>query len=275
MVKLSDGPGDPHTAIHEIRKTIKRIRALLKMIRDETGYSQYFRENRFYRDLARRMAPVRDRYVLLQSVRSLEAHNPGLFDKLEVKPIQDQLKARVETEMSIFKGRVGGFERLTDDLKQARGRLDHFIQLRNGFDSIRKGMKRVYRKGLRSQGRLEDETSMAELHEYRKCCRYLQFQVEMIHPIYPRLLKAYATSIDHHTEQLGTIRDLQRLECILHQSSGSLSPNSLSKLQKVIEAQCSDTMAGLFGKSRLIFPESPAAFMKRIRSYWNAHFEFT
>ena len=46
---------DVHKAIHETRRTIKRIRAILRLIRDETGYNIYYRENRFYRNISRKM----------------------------------------------------------------------------------------------------------------------------------------------------------------------------------------------------------------------------
>ncbi|MCK4751050.1 MAG: CHAD domain-containing protein, partial [Bacteroidales bacterium] len=44
---------DMHKSIHEIRKSIKRIRAVLRLIREEIGYSTYYRENVFYRDISR------------------------------------------------------------------------------------------------------------------------------------------------------------------------------------------------------------------------------
>ncbi len=36
---------DIHLAVHESRRTLKRIRAVLRLVRDEIGFSNYNREN--------------------------------------------------------------------------------------------------------------------------------------------------------------------------------------------------------------------------------------
>ena len=38
---------DPDKSVHEIRKSFKRLRAILRLIRDAIGYSTYYRENSF------------------------------------------------------------------------------------------------------------------------------------------------------------------------------------------------------------------------------------
>ncbi len=47
---------DIHKFIHEIRKSFKRIRAVLRLVRDEIGYDNYSRENIFYRDTNRKLS---------------------------------------------------------------------------------------------------------------------------------------------------------------------------------------------------------------------------
>ena len=66
------GQEEVHISIHETRKSMKRIRAVLRMIRDEIGYSSYYRENTFYRDLSRKLSEIRNFEVLSGSIRNLK-----------------------------------------------------------------------------------------------------------------------------------------------------------------------------------------------------------
>ena len=77
-----------HISIHETRKSMKRIRAVLRMIRDEIGYSSYYRENTFYRDLSRKLSESRNFEVLSGSIRNLKEDlsntiPPDVFELLE------------------------------------------------------------------------------------------------------------------------------------------------------------------------------------------------
>ena len=76
------GPEDVHQSVHEIRKSIKRIRAVLRLIRDEIGYSTYYRENVAYRDINRSLSDLRTFNVLILILEKIrEKLSPGLNEK--------------------------------------------------------------------------------------------------------------------------------------------------------------------------------------------------
>src|SRR2546430_2187504 len=51
---------DRDDAIHNVRKCFKKLRAILRLVRDEIGEEVYEFENRFFRNLGRRLATQRD-----------------------------------------------------------------------------------------------------------------------------------------------------------------------------------------------------------------------
>ena len=69
---LDDGPGTAE-AIHEIRKGTKRLRTLLRLVRDAIGEKEYRRENRAFRDIGRAFSDARDAEVAEGSLRKLGA----------------------------------------------------------------------------------------------------------------------------------------------------------------------------------------------------------
>ncbi|MGW8314430.1 MAG: hypothetical protein ACWGNV_02430 [Bacteroidales bacterium] len=112
---------------------------------------------------------------------------------------------------------------------------------------------------------------MRNTHEFRKCCRYLQFQMELMVPLYPALLNGYAASIDTITEKLGHIRDLQRLQLLL-QEKGRAGARGVSEdpLRKTIENQSRRAYHHVFALAPLIYAEKPLPFAERFHRYWNA-----
>ncbi|MCK5136933.1 MAG: CHAD domain-containing protein [Bacteroidales bacterium] len=267
---------DVHKAIHESRKSIKRIRAVLQLIRDEIGYSHYYRENRFYRDLSRRMTHVRDSYVLFETVGLIEHNHPELLPADDFLYLKDRLTLRIEEDLSRFIHSSGGFEEILGDINLARERIDHFCQLRNGTISIRKGIRRIYRRGRRYLSSVQKQFNMDEFHEYRKNTKYLLYHMELFQPIFPKLIKAYANTIDRHAEILGIIRDYDRLELYLQDATREeISPTTRKKLLEKIRDHRQELMGKIFLKSDLIYAEKPKEFVKRINTYWNHHYNLT
>src|SRR5919108_2255386 len=62
----------PVEAVHEARKDMKKLRALLRLARDELGKDTFSRENACFRDAARELAGTRDSDVMLETLGALE-----------------------------------------------------------------------------------------------------------------------------------------------------------------------------------------------------------
>src|SRR5262245_23423066 len=90
-------------SIHAIRKRCKRIRAVLRLMRDELGDAVYRRENHCYRDIAEPLAGARDATVLAAAFDTLT-------DELDERGIPRERLQRARTA-------------LEDDRRRARSAL--------------------------------------------------------------------------------------------------------------------------------------------------------
>jgi CHAD domain-containing protein len=261
---------EPHQAIHESRRTIKRIRALLRMIRDEIGYSTYYRENNFYRDLSRRLSPVRDSYVLQQTLQALSLGYPEYIPEKQQGILLRALGSRTETELQRFIQSYGGFDHFIEELMEAQKRAETYSHVRDEFDTLRKGIRRNYRRGARYLEIVVADYREAPFHEYRKCTKYLLYQMELLSPIYPKLLKAYIRSIDKHAELLGLTRDYERLEKYLLERKGTgLGITSRGKMAEKIRLLRVALIKRSFRTAHTIYAERPDDFIERLETYWN------
>src|SRR4051794_8517044 len=65
------------TSVHEARKHIKKVRALIRLLRPAMGDAFYKRENAALRKAARKMSPIRDAQVRVQTIEKLMARSPA------------------------------------------------------------------------------------------------------------------------------------------------------------------------------------------------------
>ena len=77
----------PEDAVHGARKDLKKLRSLLRLVRDDLGGKVYRREMAVFRDAGRELAGVRDADVMLATLESLE------LSAAEAGPVRQRLEA--------------------------------------------------------------------------------------------------------------------------------------------------------------------------------------
>jgi hypothetical protein len=60
--------------VHGARKRFKRVRAVVRLVREGLGERRYRRENACFRDAARPLSEVRDAHALVQTLDRLAEH---------------------------------------------------------------------------------------------------------------------------------------------------------------------------------------------------------
>jgi hypothetical protein len=63
--------GDLNPAVHEARKDLKKLRAVLRLVRDDLGDAVYRSENVRFRDAGRMLSGARDAHVRVETLAAL------------------------------------------------------------------------------------------------------------------------------------------------------------------------------------------------------------
>src|ERR1700736_4154262 len=64
-------------AVHELRKDLKRLRALLRLLRGSVGEATYDRANQILRDMGRPLTPIRDAEILMRTLGKVRRTKDG------------------------------------------------------------------------------------------------------------------------------------------------------------------------------------------------------
>jgi CHAD domain-containing protein len=68
--ELTDSELDPHESVHQARKRFKKIRGVLRLVREDLG-EIYSDENAWFRDTGRELSAVRDAEAMLETLDKL------------------------------------------------------------------------------------------------------------------------------------------------------------------------------------------------------------
>jgi CHAD domain-containing protein len=243
--------GSPADAVHEARKDMKKLRALLRLARDELGEDVYRRENECFRDAARRLSGVRDADVMLDTLGSLGRPFPAL---------RDALKAHRRGERS-----VADAEGVVAVLTDARARVDVWPLRRDDFGAMEGGLRRIYRRGRRAIEAVEEQPATEDLHEWRKREKDLWHHLTLFRESWPELLKTTADEAHALSDRLGDDHDLAVLQEWTQENVGPLVGFDDAVEERRLELQHDALHLG-----RRLYAERPGAFVARLRGYWEA-----
>jgi len=160
-------------AVHEVRKCLKRIRAALRLVRDELGEPVYRKENARFRDAARPLTEVRDAQVLVGTLDSLALTPPS-------EPIRDALlgRERAVVRRVLLEGHA--FDGVRDALERALARVPTWKIEHDGWEALEGGVRRVYRAGRAALALAEASPTVENLHELRKQAKYMWHLLQLV-----------------------------------------------------------------------------------------------
>jgi CHAD domain-containing protein len=170
------------TAVHDIRKDLKRARAALRMLRECIGVLGYRRDNALIRDAARPLTPIRDAKVLLQTldrVQSKTRAGSGLFGRFRKLLEEERRLARRQL-------RPADLAAAARALRGVRGRVAALPHSRLAAPHPQ-GLKRAFKKARSAFAAAKRGSTDEALHEWRKQTKYFANQLEMLLPLRAKL----------------------------------------------------------------------------------------
>ncbi len=261
------GGKDRHQSVHEIRKSMKRIRAVLRLIRDEIGYSSYYRENTNFRDLARQVSELRNRIVLAETIGKIkEDFTPAAQNHMQ--QMQDELLREGERLYKILLDDKDIFRKIAVETRAAKKRVEHFKFSHEDFRAFEGGLHRIYRQGRKLYQKAQGGHDPGLLHDTRKRMKYLWHQMELLQPLYPKVLKAYAKSLNNITEILGVCHDLDELTEEARDKKKITNASTLRQLRNIRKRSKEELLGRIWHKVAAVYTEEPDVFVNRLSGYW-------
>lgn len=246
----------PEEAVHEARKDLKKLRALLRMTRGELGDAAFRRENLCFRDAGRELAGVRESDVMLDTLKALDI--PA--------GVEGQLRETIHGH----RARNGGDARRTAStgvvamLREARERVDDWPLERDSFDALRKGLERTYRRGRRDFRAAQGDPTVEALHEWRKRVKDLWYQHTLLRELWPPVMQAVGSEAHQLANRLGDDHDLATLADWVREHAAA-EPEFF----EAVESRRSELQAEAMALGERLYADKPGPYVRRLRRLWN------
>jgi CHAD domain-containing protein len=276
---------DERRGVHETRKSLKRLRAMLRLVRDTVGYGVYRGENVVLRDTGRRLSAVRSSEVLAKLARAETDALGGAMARESARMLVSELEERHDRAATdLFADRQHVIDLLTT-LLCSRARFErwplvgtdpdaHGVPRRaipDDFGAVAPGVRRVYRRGKRAMAGAAAEPSTETFHEWRKRAKYLQYQLEALRPRLPDVIGGEAIALAELGEALGDEHDLGELAELLV-TEPHLVPDDAARhaLALAVATKRHELQRRALRLGARSYHEPPDAFVARLAGYWRA-----
>jgi len=243
-------------AVHDVRKCFKKVRAALRLVREELGDDVYRAENFCFRDAARPLTEVRDAQMLVETLDKLEAPPIALIRDALLANEQDITRRVLHEEHAFAAVREFG--------AAALARIPTWRIERDGFAAVESGLRRVYRTGHRALALAAENPTIENLHEWRKQAKYLWHVLQLVEPT-----KELANQAHELSRVLGDDHDLAVLRRTLAADPLTYGGHpTLKALFAFIDRRREELQRNASALGRQLYADPPKLFPSRLETYW-------
>jgi len=162
--------GDPDKAVHEARKSVKKARALLRLVKGATL-------NAPLREIGRSLSDFRDSAVLVETLDSLGAPKPAAVRRELVR------RRKVPTPETLHG--------IADRLEERAAQVEEWPLKKHGFE-------KAGDKAKKARKRAEESGTAEDLHEWRKRVKDQWYHVRAFGGNDEEKLKKLQRLLGHH-----------------------------------------------------------------------------
>ncbi len=260
--------------VHETRRRLKRVRAVLRLLRRTLGRDACRRDDDCLRQAANRLSPARDAAVLLQTLDWL-ALQAGAGDEAATA-------CRAAKAWLVEHGRPAAvappagdeLTRLASLLAAVRQRVAAWPAGGGSWAPIGFGLRRCYGKCRRLAGIAERSNQADCFHQWRKQAKRLWHQLQLLRPCWPEVLEPLCDELARLSTALGQHHDLSLLiEALDRPAAGPPLPE-IKHVVALAQASRQAVARQAIALGRRLLAERPARFEARLRTCWQAWHEF-
>ena len=261
-------------AIHEARKCFKKLRAALRLIRNDISEAHFNQENGLIRDASRRLSTLRDSYMLIETVDRLTQQYSSQLQPHALTHVRQQLVSRYEQVRTEMLGNQAHIAQVVAILDDVQPRLATLPINSEGAAVWRGGLRRVYRRGRRRMALAYDQPTTEHFHDWRKRVKYFWYHLLILQPLWqtangPHADGQWAEQVHLLSDYLGLEHDLAVLQdVILHEDIAAETAES-NLLLALIAHERGRLQAKARPLGETLYAATPAELVEQMVAYWH------
>ncbi|MBS7457504.1 CHAD domain-containing protein [Coralloluteibacterium stylophorae] len=266
-------PSDPDTAVHEVRKICKKVRAALRLA--APGLDKATRaEGRALRDIGRRISVFRDAQVMAATLDALVELDPEALDRRMLAPVRRRLLGDRRAAQAACGSIEEALAACAADLVALRARAAAWTLDALGMDALFAGMAASHEAGRRAMKRARRHADGEHLHAWRKRVKDHVYHLRLLRCVWPQAIAPLRDAASALAERLGEDHDLVVLRAWLLANPGRLATAAAQarhgRLLETIDLRRASLQMQAWPLGARVHADRPGALRRRMESWWAA-----
>jgi CHAD domain-containing protein len=241
---LSNESRNGEQDIHQERTTIKRLRALLRLIRPAVDPAFFNRENARLRTAARLLSFARDTEVALRTLKTLPVSNQ--IDQDSVRSVLSGFEVKVERP---------------NDLDETRA------EVRRRLAQTRRNFHQLKLRGTEREIELGEDSAF---HRWRIRAKNLYYELEFLESVWPKRLHRLVSRLSKLQDEIGLDHDAAVLRAWLKKTPENFGGSeTVQRVVGCLDSQTQKLRKRVVPLGQKIWGEKPSRFARRVVRHWD------
>ena len=255
------------SSIHAARKTLKRARATLRLLRPALADATYRRANTTLRDAGAGLRAARDAKVLLHTVDALLGSERRLVQAVLGSLGRMLERERVAASRALVRD-GHGVAWSVDILTSLAADVQRWRVSRADSAYVVVALRRIYKKSRKAMALATVRRTDASLHEWRKQLKYFVYQLQLLQPLRPKYLGKRLRMARHLAGMLGLAHDLAVLrQKIKLQTGRTITRAELSACVAALDRRRLAAQKKSDALGRRLFAQTPRRLVHRLDTH--------
>jgi CHAD domain-containing protein len=165
-------------AIHEARKRVKKVRAILELIEVDGGRAGAGCSKQL-RTVNRTLSELRDADAMVSVLTTLRSKNPHVLDEHTFARIRRRLFSHKQAAIEAAE-REDAWKNVDRELRSLRRAAKRWRPIHRRFGAFARGIRLNHKRGRKAMVRARKSKDAADFHEWRKQMKALWYELRLI-----------------------------------------------------------------------------------------------
>ena len=264
LALASDGPDK---AMHGCRKRIKRLRALLHLVR--SGDPHFFHEeNARYRDISACLAAPREAAALIETMDRLAEAFPEHAAAGAFGTVRGTLKARRSGLLHEGQALAALVEGAAESCRAGLRKLDTLVlpgDPEKAADVLANGARDALHRARAALAHAGKRGKAKDFHDLRKAVKAHAMHLLLLKKLWPEPIRARRKAIEALGERLGDLHDIFVMRALLADKAHPLGSKAETKLgDRLLKRSERKLRKSCLAEAAQLFSDSPRRSAKRL-----------
>jgi len=262
VLRRTDPPSD--RSIHEARKSVKKVRAIIELI-EADGWRGLADCQKRLRKVNHTLSELRDAVAMLETLTSLSKRNPQQFDGRTFSRVRRHLSSHKHSLM-IAAQQDRTWKTIDRHLRKLRQGAERWRPGHRQFGALAAGIQVAHRLGRKAMARAKKRQGPADFHEWRKQIKILWYQLRLVAARSP-VIRQDVQRLHHAQAWLG---DDHNVAVLWTELSKDASLCDLGRLRHAADRYQSALRRKSLASTTRIYADAPSKYVGRVKHAWHA-----